>query len=303
MKHSTSCHHSHTEVDRVLDPNFSPRDAEDRALFEAQHNYTYAVFERTMLTDMGKTFIRKFESTANAQAIYKAMVEYSQESTQASTNSSTILWYVASARIGDGSWRGTSRAFILNWMDQIWLYERSSLTPGTTSKMASNWSCSRMQSMTVSHSAMSKTPPFSWKQSVRSKQHTKSTPTYSWPKCSTIDTDLSVKSTRTPKRSVYNTDVVQQKMRRPPSMGLIALGLTVMPTPSSQMHTKHMVCMQHECLGRHGTSLLPRHRVYGTSLMMSPRHSSSVGLLNPRDRIPFPVSNQDEKDQVMVLMK
>ena len=34
---------------------------------------------------------------------------------------------------------------------------------------------------------------------------------------------------------------------------------------------------------------------------MNPRHSSSVGLLNPRDRIHFPISNQDEKDQVMVL--
>ena len=32
------------EVDRVLDPNFSPRDAEDRALFEAQQNYMYAIF-------------------------------------------------------------------------------------------------------------------------------------------------------------------------------------------------------------------------------------------------------------------
>ena len=168
------------EVDRVLDPNFSPRDAEDRALFEAQQNYMYAIFERTMLMDTGKTFVHKFESTANAQAIYKAMVEYSQESAQASIDSSTILRYVVSARIGDGSWRGTSRAFVLNWMDQSGCM-RSSLTPGTTSKMASNWSCSRMQSMTVSHFAMSRTPPFNWRQSVRSKQCTKSTPTYSWP--------------------------------------------------------------------------------------------------------------------------
>ena len=118
------------EVDRVLDPNFSPRDAEDRALFESQQNYMYAVFERTMLTDTGKTFIRKFESTANAQAIYKAMVKYSQESAQASIDSSTILRYVASARIGDAG------------------------PPEHSSSTASNWSCSRMQSMTESHFAM-----------------------------------------------------------------------------------------------------------------------------------------------------
>ena len=43
------------EVDIVLNPNFRPRDAEDRALFEAQQNYMYAVCELTMLTDTGKT--------------------------------------------------------------------------------------------------------------------------------------------------------------------------------------------------------------------------------------------------------
>ena len=100
----------------------------------------YAVFERTMLTDTGKTFVRKFESTANAQAIYKAMMEYSQESAQANIDSSTILQYVASTRIGDGSWHGTSRAFVLNWMDQIRLYEKL-IDPGNTSRMVSNWSC------------------------------------------------------------------------------------------------------------------------------------------------------------------
>ena len=51
-------------------------------------------------------------------------MEYSQELAQANINSSTILRYVASARIGDGSWCGTSRTFILNWMDQIQLYEK-----------------------------------------------------------------------------------------------------------------------------------------------------------------------------------
>ena len=163
-----------------LDPNFCPRDAEDRALFEAQHNYMYAVFERTMLMDTGKTFVHKFESTADARAIYKAMVEYSQESAHASIDSSTILRYVASAHIGDGSWCGTSRAFVLNWMDQIRLYEklidpRDHLQDGIKLVMLQN----AVHDSKALHDV--KEPPFSWKQSAKSKQHTKSTPTYSWP--------------------------------------------------------------------------------------------------------------------------
>ena len=194
------------EVDRVLDPNFSPRDAEDRGLFEAQQNYMYAVFERTLLTDMGKTFIRKFESTANAQAIYKAMVEYSQESAQASIDSSTILRYVASARIGDGSWRGNSRAFVLNWMDQIRLYEklidpRDHLQDGIKLVMLQNAVHDSKPLRDVKDTA------------IQLEAVSKVKTTYQeytnllLAKCSTINTDLSVKPTRTPKRSVYNTDI------------------------------------------------------------------------------------------------
>ena len=194
------------EVDRVLDPNFSPRDAEDRSLFEAQQNYMYAVFERTMLTDTGKTFVRKFESTANAQAIYKAMVEYSQESAQASIDSSTILRYVASARIGDASWRWTSRAFVLNWMDQIRLYEklidpRDHLQDGIKLVMLQNAVHDSKPLRDVKDTA------------IQLEAVSKVKSTYQeytnllLAKCSTIDTDLSVKPTRTPKRSVYNTDI------------------------------------------------------------------------------------------------
>ena len=194
------------EVDRVLDPNFSPRDAEDRALFEAQQNYMYAVFERTMLTDTGKTFVRKFESTANAQAIYKAMMEYSQESAQANIDSSTILRYVASARIGDGSWRGTSRAFVLNWMDQIRLYEklidpRDHLQDGIKLVMLQNAVHDSKPLRDVKDTA------------IQLEAVSKVKTTYQeytnllLAKCSTIDTDLSIKSSRTPRRSIYHTDI------------------------------------------------------------------------------------------------
>ena len=186
------------EVDRVLNPNFSPRDAEDRALFEVQQNYMYAVFERTMLTDTGKTFVRKFEPTANAQAIYKAMVEYSQESAHAGINSSTILRYVASARIGDGSWRGTSRAFVLNWMDQIQLYEklidpRDHLQDGIKLVLLQNAVHDSKPLRDVNDTAIQLEAVSKVK--TMYQEYTN----LLLAKCSTIDMDLSVKSTRKPK--------------------------------------------------------------------------------------------------------
>jgi hypothetical protein len=40
-----------------------------------------------------------------------------------------ILGYISSAKIGDGSWHSTAKNSILNWKEQICLYER--LTPTT----------------------------------------------------------------------------------------------------------------------------------------------------------------------------
>jgi hypothetical protein len=51
------------------------------------------------------------------------------KSTKASLISVKILGYISSAKIGDGSWHSTAKNSILNWKEQICLYER--LTPTT----------------------------------------------------------------------------------------------------------------------------------------------------------------------------
>jgi hypothetical protein len=49
--------------------------------------------------------------------------------TKASLSSTNILEYITSAKIGDGSWNGTAENFILNWKEQVRLYEQ--LVPTT----------------------------------------------------------------------------------------------------------------------------------------------------------------------------
>jgi hypothetical protein len=38
--------------------------------------------------------------------------------------SSTILAYITSAKLGDGIWNGSTESFITNWQNQVWLYEK-----------------------------------------------------------------------------------------------------------------------------------------------------------------------------------
>jgi hypothetical protein len=56
--------------------------------------------------------------------------EYHVKSTKASLSSVKILGYITSAKIGDGAWHGTAENFVLNWQEQVCLYERLTPTSG-----------------------------------------------------------------------------------------------------------------------------------------------------------------------------
>jgi hypothetical protein len=81
-------------------------------------------------TAKGKAIISKYESTFDAQKAYAELHEHHLKSTKASLNSIKILGYITSAKISDGSWHGTPKNFILNWQEQICLYERLTPTGG-----------------------------------------------------------------------------------------------------------------------------------------------------------------------------
>ena len=84
----------------------------------------YFVFNRNLLTDRGKALVRQHEVDWNAQAIYRALCDHASTSTKAALDASEILSYITSARLGDGSWKGTTHAFILHWQDQVCRYEK-----------------------------------------------------------------------------------------------------------------------------------------------------------------------------------
>jgi hypothetical protein len=111
-------------VEDVMNSTYKPTTTEDKALFAVKQTYMFAVFEKTLLTDQGKAYVREFEKESDAQSIYRRISEYAIKSTKASLEASTILSYITSCKLGEGSaWRGPTASFVLHWQNQVRLYE------------------------------------------------------------------------------------------------------------------------------------------------------------------------------------
>ena len=109
--------------EEVFDQDYSPGTPEDSALFDEKQKFIYSVFNECLQTDMGKSLVRTYESTYNAQKIYKELMIHATASTQATIDTDELLSYVTSTKLNKSQWRGTHHAFILHWCDQLRKYE------------------------------------------------------------------------------------------------------------------------------------------------------------------------------------
>lgn len=103
---------------------YVPGTQEEKDLFTEQQKYIYAVLEAKVLTDIGKSIVRAHEHDFDGRAVYNKLKVHHLKSTKAMIDSSTILSYITSARLGNGEWKGSTEGFILHWQDQVRLYER-----------------------------------------------------------------------------------------------------------------------------------------------------------------------------------
>ena len=110
-------------LSNILVPNYIPATYDDKMLFREQQHYMYAVFVRVLKTDKGKAIVRKYKGTYDAQSIYRELQEYASKSTQAVIDANTLLQYITTASLSDGSWNGTTEQFVLHWLEQVRLYE------------------------------------------------------------------------------------------------------------------------------------------------------------------------------------
>jgi hypothetical protein len=104
-------------------PTYLPVTPSDQGLFAEKQKYMYAVFERTLLSDKGKALVREHIVDFDAQTVYKELCAYALKSIKATIGSSTMMTYITSSRLGDGTWKGGTHVYLLHWQDQVRKYE------------------------------------------------------------------------------------------------------------------------------------------------------------------------------------
>ena len=83
------------DVSEILDPTFTPGPLpEEKELYEAKQVFMYKVFNETLLTDMGRTKVRKYLKTTEVQAVWKEYSEYMTTASKGASEKRNLTHYV-----------------------------------------------------------------------------------------------------------------------------------------------------------------------------------------------------------------
>jgi hypothetical protein len=107
-------------LSRVYVPD--PTDADETNLFSEQNKFMYDVFLMILKTPMGKHFIRLYENSRNAQAVWKDLIGYMKTSTRADLEIEGLMTSLTSYRF-TSNYKGNVQSFILEWLDRMRQYE------------------------------------------------------------------------------------------------------------------------------------------------------------------------------------
>ena len=100
------------DVSEILDPSYSPgRSPEERELFEAKQVFMYKVFNETLQTDMGRTMVKKYLRTTDAQAVWKEYSDFMTTSSKGASEKRKLTYYVTNTVL-DNHFRGTTHTAV-----------------------------------------------------------------------------------------------------------------------------------------------------------------------------------------------
>ena len=109
------------DMSEVFDTTFTTaslsKDQQD--LFRLKQDFMFSVFTRILQTNDGKTAVRAHKDKQDAQKIWQDVVYAYENSTRAKIRANDLLRYITHARIGDGSWTGTTLSFLLH-MNEVY---------------------------------------------------------------------------------------------------------------------------------------------------------------------------------------
>ena len=105
------------ECEQVLDPEYTPSNAE-KDLVEAKQIFMFSVFDKHLLTDMGKTVVRKYVHTTDAQSVWKDFQDHMKSSSRVASEKRRLAQYVTNTVLAD-NYKGTTEQFVLHFNEQF----------------------------------------------------------------------------------------------------------------------------------------------------------------------------------------
>ena len=105
--------------EEILQPTFRPRgDADSLELFSLKNDFKYGVFNKWLLSDIGKTIVRKHLDNMNAQRVWEEFATHMTTSTKGKPEKRILHTYITPSVL-DKSWKGTTEQFILHFNEQF----------------------------------------------------------------------------------------------------------------------------------------------------------------------------------------
>ena len=101
----------------MLDPEYTPSNSE-KELFEAKQVFMFSVLDKHLQTDMGKTIVRKYVHTTDAQSVWKDFQEHMKSTSKGASDKRRLTQYVTSTVLDD-NYKGTTKQFVLHFIEQF----------------------------------------------------------------------------------------------------------------------------------------------------------------------------------------
>ena len=114
------------DVQEVFNTSYRPTTMEEVQLFDQKKSFVYAVFNKVVQTDIGKSYVREHEDDYDAQEVYRKLLNFAKASTKSEFTKDKLVEFMTTAKL-DSRWKGSNEGFILYWKEQMRLFE--DLTP------------------------------------------------------------------------------------------------------------------------------------------------------------------------------
>ena len=107
------------DYEEILDGNYKRENNDDnKEPFKQKKYFMYSVFNKVPQSDMGRTIVRKYAPSLDAQSVWRDF-EYHMSTSSKGLNERHRLHAYVSTTVYDKSWKGTTEQFVLHFHGQF----------------------------------------------------------------------------------------------------------------------------------------------------------------------------------------